>query len=55
MRVVNGTQQTQMLHVDSLDSLVLLVLPAIAQAIVQGEILYCMTYKEKLLALCCEL
>ena len=55
MRVVYRPQQTQMLHVDSLDILVLPVLPAITQAVVQGEILYCMTYKEKLLVLCCEL
>ena len=38
--MIPGTQQTQMLHVDSLDILVPPVLPAIAQAVVRGEIVY---------------
>ena len=46
--MIPGTQQTQMLHVDSLDTLVPPVLPAIAQAVMQGEMVHCMMYKEKL-------
>ena len=36
--MIPGTQQTQMLHVDSLDILVPPVLPAIVQVVVQGEL-----------------
>ena len=43
--MIPGVQQTQMLHVDSLDTLVPPVLPAISQAVVQGEMVYCMIYK----------
>ena len=35
--MIPGIQQTQMLHVDSLDTLVLPILPAIAQAVMRGE------------------
>ena len=49
--MIPGTQQTQMLHVDSLDTLVLPVLPAIAQAVMQGEMVNCMIYKEKYMLL----
>ena len=40
--MIPGIQQTQLLHVDSLDTLVPPVLPAIAQAVMQGEMVHCM-------------